>query len=618
MNTNVCTEYDDCLKEFQAINWIEIAGLPATDPKNQEYLTKLENIQERFPEQMDKFPLFRLHINKLKRKMPKSQFQHIPSVHQPLQAEQTTLVKKDDVTLKDVFKQPKECGMNIYSSKCEENISIGKELCEYKDSKCQPLPNVNIAQERHILMDSIISDIEQVTDKDLLSLTLSNLPEKKVDYEMYINNNDDIELKFKIAIISELVIRLQTSRIDSSEFKFNLKYIEKLEKQLNNKLKEPSKFKLEPFDEKIVFRTKPTTISSGISIRKPLSFDTFMPASSAVPGESMKLLHDNNRVMSCYINSTLFALFHKKNNPFIQMLEKSPVNENLVLVNTQDQKCNNNNIKQYLIEYYQKIHGETSKPFPTDTIRSFLQDCVYYDAVRRTKYNTGFWTRQQQDNNDFLDKIINIFNFKKTNDGFQKIEQIVYTEPLLPFQPDVFPREKLLDEEFPIYVMMTDTDKLNIQDINDEEKNINGIIIYGNIEDLTEDNYASIERGDNSFLVYKKRQMNNIYNKPNMLIISTNRTSGIRSGDAQFSSFVKSEIPIVIPFTIGNFYLYSIVVHHGSKSLDGGHYTCYFRNRDRWYLMDDTNPTIVEIDITNPHILDDISKKCTTLVYYPM
>lgn len=617
MNANVCTGYDDCEKEYNAINWQKIAGLPATDPKNQEYLAKLENIQQRFPEQMDEFPLIKLHINKLKKKIANSQFQHIPSVHQLLQAEQTTLVKKDDIQLKEVIDQPTECGMNIYSSKCEENISIGKYLCEYKDSKCQPLPNVNIAEQRHILMNSVITDIEHVTDNDLLSLTLSNLPEKQVDYEIYINNNDDIELKFKIAIISELVIRLQTSQIDTSEFKFNLKYIEILEKQLNNKLKEPSKFKLEPFDEKIVFRTKPTTISSGISLRKPLSFDTFMPASSAGPAESIKLLHDNNRVMSCYINSTLFALFHKKNNPFIQMLEKSPVNENLVLVNTQDQKCNNNNIKQYLIEYYQKIHGETSKPFPTDTIRSFLQDCVYYDAVRRTKYNTGFWTRQQQDNNDFLDKIINIFNFKKTNEGFQKIEQIIYTDPALPNQPDIFPREKLLDEEFPIYVLMTDTDKLNIKDINDEEKNINGIIIQGHEEILTEANYATIEIHDNSFLVYKKRQMNNIYNKPNMLIISTNRTSGIRRVDAKYSSFVKSEIPIDIPFTIGNFYLYSIVVHHG-VSLNGGHYTCYFRNRDRWYLMDDTNPNIVEIDITNPHILNDISKKCTTLVYYPM
>jgi len=602
-----------CRNEFQSIVWDDLGN----DEKAKLLLQKLEHIQKNYPkEEVDKYPIINVNIKKLRKRFSIVQTTTVNVEKIPEITKQPSV--QDDIQ-PVLTTETKQCGLNLYNSNCEENISIGNNLCVYKNKKCIPIPESDISIERNILIQSVIDNIEKITDQELLSLILINLPETQLNYEKYILNNEKIELEFKIAIISELIIRLQTEQINSRDFKYSLNYLQLLEKQLNNKLNEGIKFKLIPLDETTVFK-KSSTHSTGISLLSQPPRSSLIVSSSAGPAGpvgKIQLLHDRNRKMSCYVNSSLYALFHKHNNPFIQMIKNAVITENIVLITSKNQSCNNLHLKNLIIQYYQNIHREIQMPFPTDNIRHFLADCTYSSIDPPTKYSSGYWTHEQQDNNEFIRQIIQKFNFKETNNKFQLLEETFYTKPFIPNTKDTLDTKRInVDDEIPIYNWpVTYTDTLDIE-VNIEEIP-NAFRIKGVEEELTMSNYAHFEDKDGNPLIYQQRQINNVYINPNMLIIFINRTIGTWNERIKRFESGKTEAPVNIPFQIYNLYLYSIVIHIG-HSVNTGHYTCYFKNEDNWYLMDDLKSTIEQVDITNPSIINNISKNCTTLVYYPL
>ena len=629
------TEEDD----FQKINWSDFHILKPGDPKILIGINEIENFLSKYPN--SKRPLPTLQLRLLKKKLAESPI----LLEQNMQKSEKVFVKveptissvkveptissvkvgptissvKGGPTISSVEKvllnvKPKQCGLNLYSKTCQENVSFGQSVCQYKDDKCQPITGSDIVKERDILMKSIIDGIDQITNDDLLSLM--NIPETKAEYEKYIMNNNKIELEFKIAIISQYISRLKSSKILDKSQKYSLKYLEMVQRQLNRKLSEPTKFILESFDEKNVLN-KPISPSSISIVSKPTSKTVSVP-SAAGPAKRIQLLHDGNKNFSCYVNSSLFALFHKKNNPLIQMIQKSIVKENIVFINTKNSSCNNTNLKELIIQYYQKIHGEIQTKFPTDKIRQFLANCLYETTSPVPRmYSPNYWTGEQQDNNEFIRQIIQKFNFKKINNGYQLLEETIYKDPAIPNTKDTHSYDRINeDDEIPIYNWPVSYKKtLDIE--VDSEKIPDGFTIKEIPEQLTIDNYAKFNADDGSPLIYKNRQINNIFVHPNMLLIFINRTLANFNTKKQIYEYYKTNDPVSIPFQIYNLYLYSIVIHIG-QSINTGHYTCYFKNEDNWYLMDDTQPTIEKVDITNPSIFNNISQNCTTLVYYPM
>ena len=464
------------------------------------------------------------------------------------------------------------------------------------------MPGVNIKAERNVLMESIISQINEISNEDLISII--KIPTIASEYSGFIMNNDKAELEFKIAIISELIVRIAESQIEGNLLKVeNLTY---LEEQLTNKLNQGTRFKLRPYTE----------LTSAIS--SPV-FQASQMVAGPAQSSQLRLLHDSNRNFSCYLNSTLFGLFHKKDNPMINMIKVSDVKLNQVMKTEGLSKCNNMLLKTDLIEYYRKMHNEIQHPFPTNKIRQFFQECLYTN--RNIKYSRNYWTNNQLDNTEFLYILLNLFNFKPHNNGFALFTSQQITNPVNPANPPIIIREPNLvkDAEYPIYTMdIKVMNRLTIDNIQrgTEIENIkvpinNGFIIQGVDIHHDQKNLIIQMLPDFSDAEYRTRREDNIFINPNMFILNVNRTTQLPNGE-----FGKCKNAIIIQFQINIFNLCSIVVHHG-ETLLAGHYTCYFKNDEKWYLMNDLEKTIKPVDIQNVTIMKFITTNCTTLIYYP-
>jgi hypothetical protein len=265
-----------------------------------------------------------------------------------------------------------------------------------------------------------------------------------------------------------------------------------------------------------------------------------------------------------------------------------------------ERKVCNKSLQTLLIEYYKKIHGEGK--FPVEEIRHFLQKCT----INNYNHYEGYWTDRQLDNNEFLQTILDQFNFEEVNknNGFESFENQFYSNPLDEKNPYKSLNKKIdkktgYDAEYPNFSWYLETNKLNILENN------NGFIIKGYDEKLTQKNFAKITYDDKVYM-YQTRCVDHVYNNPNMFVIYLIRTSG---GDK------KNKNSVEIPNKIGKLTLYSIIVHHG-KTVQSGHYTCYFKKDHKWYEMDNADYNIKEIKNT-PINNDYIKRNCHTLVYFP-
>jgi hypothetical protein len=143
------------------------------------------------------------------------------------------------------------------------------------------------------------------------------------------------------------------------------------------------------------------------------------------------------------------------------------------------------------------------------------------------------------------------------------------------------------------------------------ENNGNNFTIIGPNEDLDQENWARIENSTGTDTYYKSIRSNRLYENPNMLIITLNRTFFISLEES-----VKLDRRVHIDFQINRFLLTSIVVHQG-PTLKSGHYICYFRIGNNWFENNDMAAILKPVDIMSQTIRNEIETNCTTLVYYP-
>jgi hypothetical protein len=322
---------------------------------------------------------------------------------------------------------------------------------------------------------------------------------------------------------------------------------------------------------------------------------------------------DNWKKNSCYVNTTLWALFHAHNNPFIIELSKAIPYPNVVQTMEKKTGCSNENVKSLLIDYYNKIQGETSLNWTTSNIRSFIQGCVYSTPTKKIKYGREFWTESQQDNGEFFMVLTKLFNFKKENR--KTIQQLIYSNPQLGTKIQKFTRKVEEDEnELPILTLYVD----DYSAILNQKKNGDITISYKSDDvgdariDLNSKEQKELSIKDD-MLFYKTITKKIIFTKANMFIILLNRTQWDDEDN-------KSTTPYQFRYEIGNLHLKSIVVHDGASS-SSGHYTCYINDDSFWYLMNDYPIATITKCGESKHLpakkLDYIKRNCTMLVYYP-
>jgi len=71
------------------------------------------------------------------------------------------------------------------------------------------------------------------------------------------------------------------------------------------------------------------------------------------------------------------------------------------------------------------------------------------------------------------------------------------------------------------------------------------------------------------------------------------------------------------PFTIKHYELYAIIVHLG-PGIQFGHYTCVIKNKDRWFLFDDDNVTLVDERFLSTIFGNSNSSTVAYMLFYQM
>jgi ubiquitin C-terminal hydrolase len=655
-----CEKDPECKSIVKRVPWLSLPTLSASDPNTIEVLKLLERLNDKYSDVIDQrtLSLVKLYIKTLRKKLdikpviPVKQVISDPvGKAEPVTSGHVSKVKPDTsghvskvkpvIPVKPVTKCPSEdkscslpkCGINLYSTSCELDQPFGDDGCIFKDGKCVVKSDIRMKEYKDSIISSIVSDIDKISNKDLLALL--QIPVNMDEYYFLIYNDDRLEQRLNYSLISELIIRIEQNKIPDKDIKFTLIYLKFLENQLHLKLDNSKKFRFKPIDESTIFKenagtTKPIVLSSkqsSLTSTQTVSSSTPIVLSSkhssltsalssgqeALSSQSSlapNLRHARWSANSCYSNSMLFALLNQKNNPLITEIRESPVKKNIVMELGGKGECSNERLKELIIEYYNMIHGESSRAdFPIREIRNFLQNCTYETIIRGKgdHYGNKFWTQDQLDTNEFLRILLNHFDLKSHHKPFKLVELNIYSNPVNPVDEQQFVRRRINpDVEIPMYDWnIMSSNRLNI------ENNGNNFTIIGPKEDLDQANWARIENSVGKESYYQSIRSDRLFENPNMLIITLNRTFFISLEES-----VKLDRRVYIDFQINRFLLTSIVVHQG-PTLKSGHYICYFRIGNNWFENNDMATILKPVDIMSPKIRNEIETNCTTLIYYP-
>ena len=681
-----CEKDPECKSIVKRVPWLSLPTLSASDPNTIEVLKLLERLNDKYSDKIDQrtLSLVKLYIKTLRKKLDIKPVIPVKQVISDPVGKAEPVISGPVIPVKQVINDhvrkeepamrcPPEdqscslpkCGINLYSTSCELDQPFGDEGCIFKDGKCVVKSDIRMKEYKDSIISSIVSDIDKISNKDLLALL--QIPVDMDEYYFLMYNDDRLEQRLNYSLISELIIRIEQNKIPDKDIKFTLIYLKFLENQLHLKLDDSKKFRFKPIDESTIFKenagtTKPLVLSSKqssltstptvsssstplvLSSRatvsssstplvlpssKPLvsssssrsssssstptvsSLSSRQEAVSSQPSLAPNLRHARWSANSCYSNSMLFALLNQKNNPLITEIRESPVKKNIVMELGGKGECSNERLKELIIEYYNMIHGESSRvDFPIREIRNFLQNCTYETIIRGKgdHYGNKFWTQDQLDTNEFLRILLNHFDLKSHHKPFKLVELNIYSNPVNPVDEQQFVRRRINpDVEIPMYDWnIMSSNRLNI------ENNGNNFTIIGPNEDLDQSNWARIENSAGTDTYYKSIRSNRLYENPNMLIITLNRTFFFIS----LEESVKLDRRVHIDFQINRFLLTSIVVHQG-PTLKSGHYICYFRIGNNWFENNDIAAILKPVDIMSQTIRNEIETNCTTLVYYP-
>jgi hypothetical protein len=376
--------------------------------------------------------------------------------------------------------------------------------------------------------------------------------------------------------------------------------------------------------------------------------------------------------LSCYIDSLLFSLLHKFENNFILELQRL-----LEFEDHSDENCKVKVIRA-ILSFYQDIHQKTKpiKRTHSAPFRELLYECdTQRQTVDIPK---SVYINSQQDPHDFFSKILNIIGhtetdytvikkythpqgtqalvenfgeyntivnlqtynslliYTQTNEsrvidiGFNQIDENTFAfntplensvfEKATSLYPDVVDfiyNHKLIDSSIIERITENDPDLLDFfkPDIDIEIRCLyyeliykRHIMVYSAAQNKEVEQFTY--QADLPKLTYTKSSNSTIFSNPvNYFVISITR----ELDTDHRNNYDLINVPERILSHGKTLQLVSAVVHIGSV-IEAGHYICYFKCGDHWYIMDNLKSNITQyapFNIRNSKIMSN----CRMLVY---
>ena len=322
---------------------------------------------------------------------------------------------------------------------------------------------------------------------------------------------------------------------------------------------------------------------------------------------------------SCFIDSALWGLLYKIDNPFYQYILSTIFN-----VDTNSYK-----LKNFLLAFYGGIHS--NKKFSRDELRDII-------GLIRNLFGEQFPTKQQlidsgksgtghHDTTDFFLVMKQIFEKNSSSPKLTITNNTTFnvinttTKATVPYNPtstdtngDIISTDNISSLDFNETTIKIDQNKLIVEYPMD---NFNQVVTE-DVKDQNGNKTGTIET-ENSFT---SKQVTVTYEYKNKqaidyLIIPISRVDHTNT-NVQW----KDPTKIDILEEIGDLHIHSIVVHIGGGP-DSGHYVCYFKMRnndiDEWYSFDDLVEKVEKIVANNFNELTlskpNIQESCAFLFY---
>lgn len=272
------------------------------------------------------------------------------------------------------------------------------------------------------------------------------------------------------------------------------------------------------------------------------------------------LEYDSN---SCYIDSLLMSIMHVPDNAIWEIIRNSTIKDEI----TEEQKGIAKKIKGQLELIYNFIQKPSQQQHDKDLVRTLRNQLGQWDP----QYNI-----RQMDPDELLTTLGGMLVFKQNTNIFIPYEGSESTS----FFGDNFT-------------------KMSPHGINE-------------IDGLTKD-FDDKGHRTNSGIWFAKR----IISSTGFIVRVDRKSSKSSSDSGSYDTKDDTQIDIeedVKDATGNEFKLSSIIIHDGGGA--SGHYTCYFKNKGKWYLFNDNATTFKQQTddfFTNEHIRQNV----TQLVYLP-
>jgi len=248
---------------------------------------------------------------------------------------------------------------------------------------------------------------------------------------------------------------------------------------------------------------------------------------------------------SCYIDSTIFSLFHTPNKYIKNILIKNNIKVDDKLYKIKK------NIREEILTLYNDLHKNYNKDSKCSHLRSLFSSFdKQYKQIHNIKSQSIEWTHSQQEPRDVINMILKIFDTPQTikvkviTKSDKRIEKRWFNDPIIDIDVLMSHRKIYLKDYFPknteIYTLENDIKFKKISEIIDS----NFLIINITRNFLNEEKIITPVIPEEHITLTNKKQLN----------------------------------------------CASILIHLGNGT-SGGHYTCVFKyfKDDKWYHYDDMN-----------------------------
>ena len=515
-----------------------------------------------------------------------------------------------------------------------------------------------------------IASLKRVPPKR--GMTLDSLRPSSSRFQLDTPQKTEETARMKDAVpLPNIVFKPSISQASSTPLQTSISVAptQKLEFHVETKPRQISSSIFKPNLSKEPSRLSETKISSSSKSRQAISVASNHDDD---PCKQFNFFKISN--LSCYIDSLLFSLLHKLENNFVIDLKRSL---QLELEHNSVENCKIRVITA-IVSFYEQIHDKTHsiKRTLSEPFRELLYECD--PQRQTTEIHREFYTNSEQDPHDFFSKILNIIEnsqaectvikeythpigtkelietfgeyntenklktynsiliysqsdksevidigfeqidenifkfttpvenveFERATEDYPKIVEFIYNHNLI----DSSVIEKFKESDpYLLDFFKPDTDSL-VRCALYELMCKKNIMVFSQKENKEIKHY--IYNDDLPKLTFTRSTHSTIFNNPlNYFVISiTRETDSLHRNTMNLIN-----LPERILSYGKTLELVSAIVHYGVDQ-SHGHYVCYFKCGNNWYIMDNMQNNITQyatFDIRNPEIMT----KCRMLVY---